>query len=68
MRSLLNAVNWESDMFDLSVNDCWNYFETFDKTIELVYIPLTRLKKCKNINFVTEFAKRVFHTHPVYQI
>jgi len=37
MRSLLSAVNWESDT---SVNDCWNYFsKTFDgiSTIDFFY-------------------------------
>ena len=33
-------------MFDLSVNDCWNYFsETFDRIMRAC-VPLTRLKKC----------------------
>jgi len=49
MRSLLSAANWESDMFDLSVNDCWDYFsETFDWTMRAC-VPFARLKKCKNI-------------------
>ena len=32
MRLLLSAVNWEADMTNLSVNDCWDYFSTtFDR-------------------------------------
>jgi len=49
MRSLLSAVNWESDMFDLSDNDCWDYFsKTFDRIIRAC-VPHTRPKKCKKI-------------------
>ena len=58
MRSLLSAVNWESDMSDLSVNDCWDYFsETFDGIMRAC-VPLTRPKKCKNI-YMTKEAVRL---------
>jgi len=43
MKFLHSTVNWESDMFDLSVDDCWDYFsETFDRAS-------LGQKKCKNI-------------------
>ena len=48
MKSLLSAVSWQTDMFDLSVNDCWNYFsETFDRIMRDC-VPLTR-PKCVRI-------------------
>jgi len=54
MRSLLSVVKWESDMFELSVNDCWNHFsETFDRIMRTC-LPLTRPKKCTNICITKE--------------
>ena len=56
--SLLSAVNWETDMFDLSVNDCWNYFSETSDRIMRACAPLTKPKKCKNI-YMTKEAMRL---------
>ena len=36
---LLSAVEWETEMTDLSANDCWDYFSTTFNEILAIHIP-----------------------------
>ena len=58
VRSLLSAVIWETDMFDLSINDCWNYFPATFDGIMRACVLLTRPNNCKNI-YMTKEAMRL---------
>jgi len=49
MKLVLGAVKWETEMTDLSVNDCWDYFSTTFNEIMRTCIPLAKSKYRKNI-------------------
>ena len=44
MRLLLSAVEWESEMADLSLDDCWDYFSTTFDEIMRTCVPLAKAK------------------------
>jgi len=54
MRLLLSDVEWETEMTDLSVNDCWDYFSTTFDEIMRTCIPLSKPKNRKNIYMTKE--------------
>jgi len=54
MKLLLSAVEWETEMTDLSVNDCWDYFSTTFNEIMRTCIPLAKPKHRKNIYMTKE--------------
>ena len=49
MTLLLRAIEWETEMMDLSVNNCWDYFPTTFDEIMRTCIPLAKPKNRKNI-------------------
>jgi len=50
----LSVAEWETEMTDLSVNDCWDYFSTTFDEIMGTCIPLAKPKNCKNIYMTKE--------------